>query len=96
MNIDYHFYERGTVIYSLLLLSLGLLLYLFVAPESGGVQRWIRLGPANFQPSELAKLAVILFTSLLPGHSKGEITLFQTRFASLPGCRGIDCPASTD
>ena len=63
MKIDYHFYERSTVIYSLLLLSLALLLYLLVAPESGGVQRWIRIGPANFQPSELAKLAVILFTS---------------------------------
>jgi cell division protein FtsW len=63
MKIDYHFYERSTVIYSLLLLSLALLLYLLVAPESGGVQRWIRIGPVNFQPSELAKLAVILFTS---------------------------------
>ena len=63
MKIDYHFYERSTVIYSLLLLSLALLLYLLVAPESGGVQRWIRIRPANFQPSELAKLAVILFTS---------------------------------
>ena len=39
------------------------MLYLLVAPESGGVQRWIRIGPAHFQPSELAKLAVILFTS---------------------------------
>ena len=63
MKIDYHFYERSTVIYSLLLLSLALLLYLLVAPESSGVQRWIRIGPANFQPSELAKLTVILFTS---------------------------------
>ena len=63
MKIDYHFYERSTVIYSLLLLSLALLLYLLIAPGSGGVQRWIRIGPANFQPSELAKLAVILFTS---------------------------------
>ena len=63
MKIDYHFYERSTVIYSLLLLSLALLLYLLVAPESSGVQRWIRVGPANFQPSELAKLTVILFTS---------------------------------
>ena len=63
MKIDYHFYERSNVIYSLLLLSLALLLYLLVAPESSGVQRWIRVGPANFQPSELAKLTVILFTS---------------------------------
>ncbi len=63
MKIDYHFYERSSVIYSLLLLTLALLLYLLLAPESGGVQRWIRIGPANFQPSELAKLAVILFTS---------------------------------
>lgn len=63
MKIDYHIYEQGRVIYALLLLSLALLLYLLVAPESGGVQRWIRIGPANFQPSELAKLAVILFTS---------------------------------
>jgi cell division protein FtsW len=77
MNIDYHFYERGTVIYSLLLLSLGLLLYLFVAPESGGVQRWIRLGPANFQPSELAKLAVILFTSFYLVTRKEKLHSFR-------------------
>ena len=63
MKFDYHIYEQGRVIYALLLLSLALLLYLLVAPESGGVQRWIRIGPVNFQPSELAKLAVILFTS---------------------------------
>ena len=63
MKINYHIYEQGRVIYALLLLSLALLLYLLVAPESGGVQRWIRIGPVNFQPSELAKLAVILFTS---------------------------------
>jgi len=63
MKIDYHIYEQGRVIYALLLLSLALLLYLLVAPESSGVQRWIRIGPVNFQPSELAKLAVILFTS---------------------------------
>ena len=63
MKVDYHFYEQGRVIYPLLLVSLALLLYLLVAPESGGVQRWIRIGPANFQPSELAKLAVILFTA---------------------------------
>lgn len=63
MKVDYHFYEQGRVIYPLLLVSLALLIYLLVAPESGGVQRWIRIGPVNFQPSEFAKLAVILFTA---------------------------------
>ena len=77
MKIDYHFYEQRRVIYSLLLLSLALLLYLLVAPESGGVQRWIRLGPANFQPSELAKLAVILFTSFYLVTRKEEFHSFK-------------------
>ncbi len=77
MNIDYHFYQKGAVIYSLLLLSLALLLYLLVAPESGGVQRWIRLGPANFQPSELAKLAVILLTSFYLVTRKEEFHSFR-------------------
>ncbi|MCH8319454.1 MAG: putative lipid II flippase FtsW [Acidobacteria bacterium] len=77
MKIDYHFYQKGAVIYSLLLLSLALLLYLLVAPESGGVQRWIRLGPANFQPSELAKLAVILLTSFYLVTRKEEFHSFK-------------------
>ncbi len=76
MKIDYHFYEQRTVIYSLLILSLALLLFLFAAPGSGGVQRWIRVGPANFQPSELAKLAVILFTSFYLVTRKEEFHSF--------------------
>jgi len=77
MKIDYHFYEQRRVVYSLLLLSLALLLYLFAAPESGGVQRWIRIGPANFQPSELAKFAVILFTSFYLATRKEEFHSFK-------------------
>ena len=63
MKIDYRFYQQSSVIYALLMVSLALLLFLFWAPGSGSVHRWIRIGPVNFQPSELAKLAVILFTS---------------------------------
>ena len=77
MKIDYHFYEQSSVIYSLLILSLALLLFLFAAPGSGGVQRWITVGPANFQPSELAKLAVILFTSFYLVTRKEEVHSFK-------------------
>ena len=77
MKIDYHFYERRTVIYFLLTLSLVLLVFLLVVPGSSGVQRWIRFGPANFQPSELAKLAVILFSSFYLATRKEELHSFK-------------------
>lgn len=77
MKIDYHFYERRSVIYSLLTLSLLLLVFLLVVPGSSGVQRWIRFGPANFQPSELAKLAVILFSSFYLATRKEELHSFK-------------------
>jgi cell division protein FtsW len=48
----------------LLLVSLGLCVaVLVVAPEINGARRWFILGPASFQPSELAKLALCLFAA---------------------------------
>jgi cell division protein FtsW len=39
----------------------GCLAVLIVAPPVNGARRWIGLGPAAFQPSELAKLAVAIW-----------------------------------
>ena len=48
----------------LLLVAFGLCLaVLLVAPEINGAKRWLTAGPITFQPSELAKLALLLWAA---------------------------------
>ncbi|MCP4436831.1 MAG: putative lipid II flippase FtsW [Actinomycetia bacterium] len=51
------------------------------APEVNGATRWIRVGPLGFQPSDLAKLAMVLWLArLLSIHRKelGEAALLKS------------------
>ena len=43
----------------------GLIAVLVMGLEEGGARRWLVLGPVNFQPSELAKFAVIVLLAAL-------------------------------
>jgi cell division protein FtsW len=62
-RFDYHRLRYLAV--PLLLLALVLCVaVLVVAPEINGARRWFLLGPASFQPSELAKLALCLFAAV--------------------------------
>jgi cell division protein FtsW len=62
-RFDYH--RLRYLAAPLLLTALGLCAaVLVVAPEINGARRWFLLGPASFQPSELAKLALCLFAAL--------------------------------
>lgn len=65
MRVDYRTYRNETFIWALLgLVGLLLVAVLFSAPING-TRRWFNLGGLGIQPSELAKLALILFAALM-------------------------------
>jgi cell division protein FtsW len=61
MNLDYRQLRRPAVIFSVLFGVLAMLAGVFFLDKSHATHRWIRIGPASLQPSELAKLAVIFY-----------------------------------
>ena len=63
-RIDYHRWIPLAVPGYLLSILLGVAVLLF-GEEYNGSKRWLSLGPVSFQPSELAKVAVIVFLSWL-------------------------------
>ena len=59
IGFDYHYIDRlAYPFYGIMLLLL--MLVLFVGHSGGGSQRWINLGFFRLQPSEPAKLAIVL------------------------------------
>ena len=61
MNLAYRKLRRPEVIFTGLFVVLAMLVGVFFLDKSHATHRWIRLGPASLQPSELAKLAVIFY-----------------------------------
>lgn len=63
-NIDYHIWQKFAVAgYGIaILLSTAVL---FIGDEYNGSKRWLSLGPFSFQPSEYAKVALIVFLAYL-------------------------------
>lgn len=61
MRLDYRRLREPAVIYTTVCAVLVLLLGAFFLSKSHATHRWIKLGPLNLQPSELAKLGVILY-----------------------------------
>src|SRR2546427_5979744 len=61
MNFDYSNLRKPWVVYGLIALSVGLLAAVLFLPAIKGTHRFIRFGPLSFQPSEVAKIAVVVF-----------------------------------
>jgi cell division protein FtsW len=80
MQLDYN-KLRAWSIWMLLAALVGLLLVLTpVGVESNGARRWLDFGPVSVQPSEFAKLAVIVYISAWLSSRGSQINKFSLGF----------------
>jgi cell division protein FtsW len=61
MKLDYRRYKHPAVVFSILGLTTLMLISVFFLDRAHHTHRWIHWGPFSFQPSEMAKPALILF-----------------------------------
>lgn len=76
MNFDYHRLIKMSNLIMVVSIVL-LLLVLLVGAEANGGQRWLRLGPVQFQPSEVAKIALIIYLASAISKNKKYIDTFS-------------------
>jgi cell division protein FtsW len=90
MCIDYRHYKRPSVIYSLLGVTMILLVVVLFLPEVNETHRWIRYGGYfSLQPSEIAKLALAAFLAFYIEKNVREIESFGQVFLPLTIVAGV-------
>jgi len=74
-RVDYRVWQRlawPVLGCTIVLLIIPLLPFTYsIAPIINGARRWVQLGPLRLQPSELARLAVVIWCAMLAAR-KGE------------------------
>ena len=81
MHVDYHVWKKWAV--PLFLTCFFLMLVVFIPGIGGtakGASRWIRLPGFNFQPSELAKVALIIYMAYSLEKRQDKLKQFMSGF----------------
>lgn len=74
------------VVWALVAASIVLLIAVLATPSAQGAHRWFRLGPFGLQPSELAKIATVLFlASILSRRTPAEVNDVRSTLAPVVG-----------
>jgi cell division protein FtsW len=81
MHFDYHRYYNKAIIYGLLVVTVVMLVAVFGFPKINGAHRWIKFAGFSAQPSEVAKVALLLFLAYYLEKRKGEEESFVKTFA---------------
>jgi cell division protein FtsW len=90
-RIDYHHYAHPGFIYGFLILCVVLLLMVFLFPAINGAHRWLIISGLSAQPSELVKIALVLFLAwfLSERERDGELRSFWATVAPATVVMGI-------
>lgn len=83
-KIDYHILTFFTTILFVAALTLMVLVKTPLGHAANGAQRWLKIGPIQFQPSEIAKIAVIVCLSY-------TIVQMGKRVRTLKACMVLLC-----
>ena len=75
-KINYQKWKRFSGLIYLIMLVLQIAV-LFLGLDSHGAKRWIQIGPVSFQPSEFAKIGMILFMAHLISNKANIIKKFM-------------------
>jgi cell division protein FtsW len=79
LRTDYGVYRRWS--YPLLFIALALLgAVLIFGTRANGAMRWFRVGPLSFQPSEVAKFALVLYLAILLARNADRVRAFSIGF----------------
>src|SRR5437016_4775251 len=73
MKIDYHTYRHPVIVFSALAIVVSLLVVVFFLAASAKTHRWIQFSGFSIQPSEMAKLALIVFLAYFLEKRKGKV-----------------------
>ncbi|QNI32630.1 putative lipid II flippase FtsW [Alloacidobacterium dinghuense] len=84
MQVDYRKYNRPNVVFPAVAVTVICLMAAFLMRDSHNTHRWIRFGMLSFQPSELAKPALVLFLAWF----------LQNRMQTIDDWRGTILPAA--
>ena len=101
MKFDYHNFKKmelpllkkfniaGLMYIVVAMLLVAVLIWGNTEGGSMGAKRWITIGPVNFQPSEIAKLAIIIYFAYSMERDGKKMNSFKTGIVKYAGLLGV-------
>jgi len=89
MRVNYRIYASRAFVAGALTVCLVGLVLVFLFPETNGARRWIKLGSSSIQPSEFAKIALVIFAARYLTERQDVLNKFWKGLAPVCGVVGV-------